>query len=177
MNRLVPCPVCARHVRVGDVACPFCASALPERRDDVARGPLRSIVAPATSRAAILFLGAVAASGCGESKGPAESPSSGTKAEPTFNPIPPYGAPPPPPPDPTSSTAAQDAGAAPTGGGATQPQGQQQGTTQDSRQGASQDPKPAPSGTTIRSPVQAVPPYGVPPVPPPPPPPKPSGKR
>jgi hypothetical protein len=26
---LVPCPSCARHVRAGETACPFCASALP----------------------------------------------------------------------------------------------------------------------------------------------------
>jgi hypothetical protein len=27
---LVPCPACARHVRVSEATCPFCATAMPE---------------------------------------------------------------------------------------------------------------------------------------------------
>ena len=63
---LSPCPFCTRHVRASEAACPFCAGALdagwgarpataPEAR---IKGPL--------SRAALLFMGAAAAAGCGE---------------------------------------------------------------------------------------------------------------
>jgi hypothetical protein len=59
----VACAACARHVREGEAACPFCGEAIPEGTA-APRPPARS--GPIT-RAAILFVGATAAAGCGGS--------------------------------------------------------------------------------------------------------------
>lgn len=63
--RLVPCPGCERHVRSADPACPFCGRSIAgvEPRE---LGPLPM------SRAAAVFLGAVAVAGC--HKEPQEAP-------------------------------------------------------------------------------------------------------
>src|SRR5262245_60284356 len=51
---LVPCPACARHVRIGERACPFCDAALPgDLRPRAVRPPTRRV-----GRAAAFFLGA-----------------------------------------------------------------------------------------------------------------------
>jgi hypothetical protein len=71
--RFTPCPVCARHVREGDAACPFCsATSLPP-------APLSRAPSTRLSRAAFLALGAagaLAATDCSSS--PAPSPPYGT---------------------------------------------------------------------------------------------------
>lgn len=59
---LVPCPSCARHVRLPSPACPFCASALPE--------DLGARAVPAAGRrlerlAAFTFAATFAATACG----------------------------------------------------------------------------------------------------------------
>jgi len=63
---LHPCPSCARHLRSGETACPFCDAPLP-----AGFGACTS-VAPADrspgrvkSRAAVLFFAATAATACG----------------------------------------------------------------------------------------------------------------
>jgi hypothetical protein len=60
---LHPCPSCAQHLRATETVCPFCAAALPSgfgvcAQPNAARG--RPV-----SRAALLFVGATAAAGCG----------------------------------------------------------------------------------------------------------------
>lgn len=65
MRQLVPCPGCARHVRVEEAACPFCGDASP-RVVPARRAPL------GRSRAAILgatLATTVTASGCYEDHG------------------------------------------------------------------------------------------------------------
>jgi hypothetical protein len=62
---LHPCESCARHIRAGESACPFCGAAVSEsaaasaRRDGNFARPL--------SRAALLFASATAAVGCSSS--------------------------------------------------------------------------------------------------------------
>jgi hypothetical protein len=70
MVALRPCPVCARHARVSEPACPFCGRAL----DDAFRSA-KSAQVPAVgrlSRAALFALGAggLVASACGTSQPP-----------------------------------------------------------------------------------------------------------
>jgi hypothetical protein len=66
---LFPCPTCARHVRVDDAACPFCASPLGEafRRSTRSRAPATRL-----SRAALyaLGLGTVTVTACGGAEAP-----------------------------------------------------------------------------------------------------------
>ena len=59
--KLVACAGCARHVRCGEDACPFCGAALPAC-------PHATTIDPpvALSRAALLFLGATAVAACGK---------------------------------------------------------------------------------------------------------------
>ncbi len=63
--RLLPCPSCARHVRVSEASCPFCTAALPlsHRRAGPAPLPKRRL-----GRAALAAFGAaaIATSGCGD---------------------------------------------------------------------------------------------------------------
>jgi hypothetical protein len=60
---LVPCPSCDRHVRATERACPFCSAALPEAA--LAAAPAVAPVAGrGLTRAAILFAGAAAITGC-----------------------------------------------------------------------------------------------------------------
>ena len=63
-DRLLPCPSCARHVRVSDDTCPFCATTLPPRA-----APALRIPAGRLGRAALFALGTGAASvaACGGS--------------------------------------------------------------------------------------------------------------
>jgi hypothetical protein len=63
---LFPCPTCARHVRVDDAACPFCASPLGEafRRSTRSRAPATRL-----SRAALYALG-VTVTACGGAEAP-----------------------------------------------------------------------------------------------------------
>jgi hypothetical protein len=65
---LHPCPACARHIRGAERACPFCQAALPEGFG-VCSGARASRAAQGrpASRAALLFVGAAAAAGCGGS--------------------------------------------------------------------------------------------------------------
>lgn len=58
-NRLLPCPSCARHVRAGASACPFCAGELPAEVADT-----RPFLSRPRSRAAILFAGAAVVGAC-----------------------------------------------------------------------------------------------------------------
>lgn len=64
--RLLPCPACARHVRVSEEACPFCAAALPAT---MASRPLPRSPTTRLSRAALFALGtsAAAIAACGGS--------------------------------------------------------------------------------------------------------------
>jgi hypothetical protein len=66
--RFTPCPACARHVREGDAACPFCgATSLPSPQ-------LSRALSTRLSRAAFLALGAagaLAATDCSSSSAPA----------------------------------------------------------------------------------------------------------
>jgi hypothetical protein len=55
----VLCSSCERHVRVADRVCPFCAAAMPEPVSSRPRGSTAGL-----SRAAILFAGATAVTGC-----------------------------------------------------------------------------------------------------------------
>jgi hypothetical protein len=56
-TRFTPCPACKRHVRDGDVACPFCG-APPSPAPSLSRSPSARL-----SRAAFLALGAAGALG------------------------------------------------------------------------------------------------------------------
>ena len=68
MSELVLCPACQRHVRAGEVACPFCARALPRLR------PQRIALAGRVSRAAVFSAALVA---CADKK-PAAPPAQGS---------------------------------------------------------------------------------------------------
>lgn len=57
MSHLVPCPECSRHVRVTEVACPFCALPL-----DLASSPEPQLPRARLSRAATFAFGATLAS-------------------------------------------------------------------------------------------------------------------
>lgn len=52
---LRPCPSCARHVRISEATCPFCAVTLGVYEAPPVREPVRP-----TSRAALVFFGAAA---------------------------------------------------------------------------------------------------------------------
>ncbi|MFO0756873.1 MAG: hypothetical protein U0359_10295 [Byssovorax sp.] len=57
---LIPCPSCQRHVRAGEIACPFCASPLADGAPRPAVDPV-----PRMSRAAAFVFGAtLAVTGC-----------------------------------------------------------------------------------------------------------------
>jgi hypothetical protein len=98
-QRLHPCPTCARHLRAGEIACPFCGAA-------IAAVPLAARRAPkggAVTRAALLFAGATAVAACGstttgESIPDAGGPTTdgttggGTSGSPEPVPLPMYGA-------------------------------------------------------------------------------------
>jgi len=60
MSHLVPCPSCARHVRVSEAACPFCASALP---DALRASPAPRMPGSRLSRAATYALGVALSAG------------------------------------------------------------------------------------------------------------------
>jgi hypothetical protein len=77
MNQLVPCPQCSRHVRVSELACPFCALPL-----DLSGTPEPRLPSTRLSRAATLAFGATLASAT------ALAACSGSDA-----PVPVYGAP------------------------------------------------------------------------------------
>ncbi len=64
MNSLVPCPGCARHVRVGESACPFCSAGLSSAMADAVIP-----AAPARMKRAALFAFAatISVAGCGDS--------------------------------------------------------------------------------------------------------------
>src|SRR3954467_8631752 len=67
MSTLTPCPSCNRHVRVGDVACPFCGAAVAVAPSPAASGPgLRGRL----GRAALFAAGAtlMGLSACTDSK-------------------------------------------------------------------------------------------------------------
>src|SRR5690242_19819780 len=69
---LHPCPSCARHVRVVEMQCPFCAAALPERAAPPARKVPRGL-----GRAALMAFGVAAATSlaaCGSSEPEPETP-------------------------------------------------------------------------------------------------------
>ncbi|MBX3229933.1 MAG: hypothetical protein KIT84_26135 [Labilithrix sp.] len=70
MNVLVPCSACARHVRAGEPACPFCGAA---------RVAQQLVAAPSLpsglSRAALLLASAAALAACGKEPAPPPKPS------------------------------------------------------------------------------------------------------
>jgi hypothetical protein len=74
MRKLHPCPSCARHIRAGETACPFCDAALPETFG--ASAPAQSRGRP-MSRAALLFAVAAVAAGCGGSTDSSVGPTDG----------------------------------------------------------------------------------------------------
>jgi hypothetical protein len=59
---LHPCESCARHIRAGEAACPFCGAAVTQ-----VAAPARGSVARPMSRAALLFMGATTSIACGSS--------------------------------------------------------------------------------------------------------------
>jgi hypothetical protein len=69
-TRFIPCGSCARHVREGDAACPFCGAAAPV-------APALSRVTGRLSRAAFLALGAagaLSATECSSTSTPSPQP-------------------------------------------------------------------------------------------------------
>ncbi len=86
MPHLAPCPGCARHVRVDERACPFCASQL-----DLSGVPAPRPVPGRLSRAALFALGAALTAGgidgCATQSAaygaPAADPSTGNEVEAT----------------------------------------------------------------------------------------------
>jgi hypothetical protein len=66
MMTLVPCPSCARHVRAGEGACPFCSSALPV---DLAARAVPAATRRLSRVAAFGFAAAVAALGTASTTG------------------------------------------------------------------------------------------------------------
>ncbi|MEZ4340796.1 MAG: hypothetical protein R3B82_29590 [Sandaracinaceae bacterium] len=80
---LAPCPSCGRHVRLPSEECPFCTASLA-RAEPRKATPVRVL-----SRAAVVYFGAVLASGCG--------PGTPWEEETVLQP---YGAPPDPEPVP-----------------------------------------------------------------------------
>lgn len=74
MSALAPCPSCARHVRRGERACPFCASSLASASSPATRSPTERL-----GRAALFTFGAALATTASACAG---------------NPVPLYGAPP-----------------------------------------------------------------------------------
>jgi len=58
---LVPCPSCARHVRAGETACPFCASALPA---DLGAQAIPAAPRRLTRAAAFVFGATVSVAAC-----------------------------------------------------------------------------------------------------------------
>lgn len=61
---LVICPSCARHVRFGDAACPFCAAAMPADLVPGSRGPRRPYVGKVPT--ALALASALVATGCSD---------------------------------------------------------------------------------------------------------------
>jgi hypothetical protein len=59
---LHPCPSCAQHLRASETVCPFCGASLPEGFGICAQPAPRG---QPMSRAALLFVGATVATGCG----------------------------------------------------------------------------------------------------------------
>lgn len=62
VGSLVKCPSCARHVRFGESACPFCAAAVPAGLQPRAYVPRRQVIGKGATALAL----ALAAVGCGE---------------------------------------------------------------------------------------------------------------
>lgn len=64
---LVPCPSCARHVRVTDARCPFCASALP---NSLAQRAVPNTTQRLSRAAAFAFTASLTVAGCSSSPTP-----------------------------------------------------------------------------------------------------------
>jgi len=65
-RRLHPCPSCARHLRAGESACPFCEAPLPAGFGaSTSPAPAGRPRGRVSSRAALLFFAATAATACG----------------------------------------------------------------------------------------------------------------
>jgi hypothetical protein len=88
MAQLLPCPSCARHVRLTETGCPFCGVAI-----DLSEAPTRPMPVQRLGRAATFAFGAAVATSVAACSG---------------NPVPLYGAPP-----VDTGTAQQDGGVAP----------------------------------------------------------------
>jgi hypothetical protein len=69
---LRPCSACARHIQATESACPFCGAAVSEAFAQSNRTPA-GVTAPLT-RAALLFMGATAATACSSSSSSAPGP-------------------------------------------------------------------------------------------------------
>ena len=76
MKSLVPCPGCARHVRVSEPACPFCQSALP---DDLSARAIPATRQRLGRAAAFTFAATLGLAGCSDD--PAPTADSGTAAD------------------------------------------------------------------------------------------------
>ena len=71
MQQLRPCPACARHVAVHEVACPFCATTLPP-------GAARNVALRGRLTRAAVFGAALAAGACGNKTNDAPKPAQGS---------------------------------------------------------------------------------------------------
>jgi hypothetical protein len=96
MSHLAPCPVCNRHVDVGESACPFCAAGLAEsfRAQPAPAAPPRRL-----SRAAMMAAGAtlMGAAACNSNDAIGSTPATdGAVATDAYRPVPGpvYGSPP-----------------------------------------------------------------------------------
>ncbi len=68
-NQLVPCPGCARHVRLAEATCPFCNSSLDSSVLAARYAPRRAAVPGGIKRAALMALGTSVAAACGGKTG------------------------------------------------------------------------------------------------------------
>jgi hypothetical protein len=65
MSQLVPCPGCARHVRLSASTCPFCDVAIDVASLTEQYAPRRTVVTGGVKRAVMFALGAGVAAACG----------------------------------------------------------------------------------------------------------------
>lgn len=72
MSQLVPCPGCARHIRLSASSCPFCDVAVDVASMSERYAPRRTVAASGAKRAVLFALGAGVAAACGGESEPAQ---------------------------------------------------------------------------------------------------------
>lgn len=72
MSQLVPCPGCARHIRLSASSCPFCDVAIDVAAMSERYAPRRTVVTGGAKRAVLFALGAGVAAACGGESEPAQ---------------------------------------------------------------------------------------------------------